>query len=417
MKNLKTYLPASLLALFAIAGTGCSDINEMQQEWLDRGETIYVGKLDSAIVCPGLGRAQIEGSTRYMRSAVKCVVELGDEVYTFDTQEITGSDGMARMLIAPLEEGSHYFYVTTYDTAGNKSLRTEVFGEVYGDEYRLLQRPKKVEQMIPTLKDMTLKWSLNEKAVKVEVEYETKTGIERTTLEGDATTLVIGSDWKRGGFIRSVTYVQPSPTAIDVIDLPVVEQEFPEVVEYEVPKSTFAEVKLPTDIDGKGYSGIGPKGMWDGVMGSDPAKRYHSRDNEGVPHHLTFDMGVYADVSKFKIWGCASNSFWNPRRVQLWGREDLVGAETTLPSSDPEWEAEARDKGWKLIGDFAGTDRIINEHKVQKEEAMRVRYIRYRVMEIAGHPTDPSYVPTGKNRYGLCQEITFWANDVESVNR
>lgn len=398
------------------AAVGCSDINEMQQGWLDRGETIYVGKLDSIVVRQGLGRVQIEGDTRYMRTATRCEVRFDEEVREFATRDIIGEDGIARMLIEPLDEGSHYFYVTTHDDQGNKSVRTEVFGEVYGDEYRLLQRPKKVVDMIPTLTDMTLTWSSNDKAERVELEYETKTGVQRLTLDGGVTQTVIGSDWKRGGKIRTVTYVKPDQKALDIIDLNPVEQYFPQIVEYEVPKSTFAEVTLPTDIDGKGYSGIGAKGMWDGIDGNDPTKRYHSRNQEGVPHHLTFDMGVYADLSKVKIWGSSDNSFWNPKRVQLWGREDLEGAETTLSGDDPGWEAEAREKGWKLIIDFTNPDRIVNEHRIAKEQPMRVRYIRYRLMACVGHPTDPSVPTVGKDRYGLCQEITFWANDVEPVS-
>lgn len=418
---MKYSIKYKLTALLASATTllvtgGCSDINEMQQEWLDRGETVYVGKLDSIIVRPGIGRVQIEGDTRYMRSAIRCEVRVNDQLYEFDTKEIIGEDGIARMLIDPLEEGSHYFYVTTHDIEGNSSIKTEVFGEVYGDEFRLLQHPKRVQEMIPTLNDMTLTWSSNDKAVKMELEYETDEGMKHLTLDGDVTSTVIGSDWKRGGLIRSVTYIKPDDLALDIVDLMPQEQTFPETVEYEVPKTTFAEVTLPTDIDGMGYSGIGAKGMWDGEAGSDPTKRYHSRDQEGVPHHLTFDMGIYADLSKVKIWGSADNSFWNPKRVQLWGREDLEGAETTLPSDDPGWEDEARAKGWKLIIDFTNTDRIVNEHQIVKDAPMRVRYIRYRVLEIVGHPSDPTYVTSGKDRYGLCQEISFWANDVDPVN-
>lgn len=394
---------------------GCSDINEMQQGWLDRGERIYVGKLDSIVVRSGLGRVQIEGHTRYMRSAVSCEVRFGDEVREFSTAQIVGEDGIARMPIGPLEEGSHYFYVTTRDAEGNASVRTEVFGEVFGDEYRLLQRPKRVLEMVPALDGMTLRWSSNELTERLEVEYETRGGVRRLTLDGDVDATVIAPDWKRGGKIRALTWVRPHAQALDPVDLVPVEDTFPEVVEYEIPKTTFAEVSLPTDIDGRGYSGIGPRGMWDGVTGSDPAGRYHSRDGEGVPHHLTFDLGVFADLSKVKIWGSADNSFWNPRRVQLWGREDLAGAETTLPSDDPRWEDEAREKGWMLIGEFTNADRIVNEHAIRKEGPLRVRYIRYRVLEIVGHPSDPSYTTSGKDRYGLCQEITLWANDVEAV--
>lgn len=411
---IKAFLYAGSLTLISIA-CGCSDINKVHQEWLDRGETIYVGKLDSIIARPGIGKVQLEGDMRYMRTAVTCEVKYNDKTDLFDVKEITGEDGKARILIEPLEEGSHYFYVTTHDIDGNSSVVTEVFGEVYGDEYRLLQRPKRINKMIPTLNDMTLEWSSNTKTLKVDLEYETTDGIEKVTLEGDVASTVIGNNWKKGGLVKATTWIMPDKDALEPVDLITEETRFPETVEYEVPKGTFAEVSLPTDIDGEGYSGIGPKGMWDGIDGNDPTKRYHSKDNEGVPHHLTFDMGVYADLSKVKIWGSSDNSFWNPKRVQLWGRENLDDAETTLPSDDPGWEDEAKEKGWKLIIDFTNSDRIVNEHVIEKDEPMKVRFIRYRVLEIVGAPGDPNYTTSGKDRYGLCQEITFWANDIQPV--
>lgn len=414
-QNTISYPLALVILVLTMVLAGCSDINKIHQEWLDRGEKIYVGKLDSIIARSGIGKIQLEGDTRYMRTATTCEVRYGDCTDIFNLEDIIGNDGRVRILIEPLEEGSHYFYVTTHDSEGNSSVVTEVFGEVYGDEYRMVQRPKRINRMIPSINNMTIEWSSNPKTVKLDLEYETVNGIEKISFDGDVTTTTIKSNWKRGGYIKATTWIMPDENALESIDLLPVEETFPSIVEYEVPKTTFTEVKLPTDIDGMGYSGIGPKGMWDGIDGNDPTKRYHSKDQEGVPHHLTFDMGVYADLSKVKIWGSSDNSFWNPKRVQLWGRETLDGADTSLPSDDPGWEDEAKEKGWKLIIDFINDDRIVNEHTIIKTNPLKVRYIRYRVLEIVGAPNDPTYVTSGKDRYGLCQEITFWANDIQPL--
>lgn len=392
------------LVLAGLFIQSCSDITERQREFLDRGETLYVGKIDSIKFRGGLNRVQMEGLLYYTRSAVRCVIEWNDQSREYYLDDIRYAD-TAKVIIDNLAEGTYRFFVQTFDAHGNKSLREECYGYVYGDEYKLGQSPKLISEMKSEPSHIVLYWNSSENAVKVKLSYENSTGTMISKyLPGDVSQTEI-KDWKKGGRIECLTYTLPEENALDTIALDPYIQHFPEHVEYEVDKSTFKAVHLPTDIMGNGYGGK-IEGIWDGIAGSGEPNRYHSADGDGIPHHLTFDMGVYTDLTRFKISGREGYINWNPKRFQLWGIDSLEGAETSLPSNDPEWESEAESKGWKLLIDATNKEMVNNSFTIEPGSARNIRYIRYRVLEVWGPPS------TGGGAYGCVQEMTFWADNI-----
>lgn len=385
----------------------CSDITEMQKDFLDRGETIYVGRIDSVKFRGGLNRIQMEGLLGYARSATRCVITWNDQTLEYTIDEIRQGD-TAKILISDLEEGTYRFYVQTFDNEGNQSLKDEYYGYVYGEEYKLTQSPKFISEMKPDPSKMLLIWNTSENAILVKLTYENQEGeMISQILPGNIKETEI-TDWAQGGKIECITYTLPEENALDTIALEPHIQYFPTDVEYEVSKSTFKAAHLPTDIMGNSYGGK-IEGMWDGVLGSGEPNRYHSGDKEGVPHHLTFDMGVYADLTRFRINGRQGYHNWNPKHFQLWGIDSLEGAETTLLSTDPGWENEAKSKGWKLLIDAVNNDPEDNSFSFESGKAKNVRYIRYRVLEVFGPPS------TGTGAYGCVQELTFWADQLKPV--
>lgn len=401
-----------IIGLFVWILTGlifqsCSDITDMQREYLDRGETLYVGKIDSVKFRGGLNRVQMEGLLSYTRSASRCVISWNDQSKEYNMDEIRQGD-TAKVLMDNLAEGTYRFTVQTFDKEGNKSVPEEYYGYVYGEEYKLTQSPKGISEMLPQPYNIVLKWNISDNAIKVRFTYENTEGqMISAVLPGNIKETVV-ADWKKGGKIECITYTLPEKNALDTIALDPYIQYFPTEVEYEISKSTFKAARLATDILGNGYGGK-IEGIWDGVIGSGESNRYHSADKEGIPHHLTFDIGVYADLSRFKIYGRVGYHNWNPKHFQLWGTDSLEDAETTLPSTDPGWEAEATAKGWKLLIDATNSDPEANAFNFDKEKTKNVRYIRYRALEVFGPPT------TGEGAYGCVQEMTFWADHLSPV--
>lgn len=406
-----TSLLIKLTLLFCWIGLmfqSCSDITDMQREYLDRGEKLYVGRIDSVKIRGGLNRVQMEGLLSYARTAERCVITWNDETREYLMKDIRKGD-TARVLIDNLKEGTYRFAIQTFDIAGNQSLKNEYYGYVYGEEYKMSQTKKFITEMKPEPDKMILFWSLSDDAVKVDLSYETTDGkIKTLMLPGNVSQTDI-PDWKKGGKIKTVTYTLPEKFAIDEIKLDPTVLYFPTEVEYEVKKSNFKAAVLPTDIKGNAYGGK-IEGIWDGVEGSRESNRYHSGDKEGVPHHLTFDMGVYADLTRFTIAGRADYANWNPKHFQLWGIDSLVGAETTLPSTDANWEKEALAKGWTLLIDATNKVPEKNAYTLDKSKTKNIRYVRYRVLEVFGPPV------IGSGAYGCVQEMTFWADGIRQIS-
>ena len=396
----------------AVTWMSCSDITEMQREFLDRGEKLYAGKVDSIKVHGGFGRVQIEGLSRYARSAVKCYVTWkhdGEEFLKEYSMDDIIDGEYVKILIPDLPEDSYYFYVQTEDKDGNRSLNEECSGTSYGEMYKMSKIKKFITNQKPEPSHLILKWSRSEDAVKVDLTYDNdKGGKTKLELPGDIMEIEL-TDWKLGGEMQSITYTLPEANALDTIALDPIKQNFIEKIEYEVNKANFKAVSLPTDIKGNAYGGK-IEGIWDGIKGNGQSNRYHSADGDGIPHHLTFDMGAWTHLVRFEIVGRDNYNNWNPKHFQLWGIDSLDGAETTLSSSDLGWETEAQQKGWKLLIDATCSDPVTNSFKLDKDKIKNVRYIRYRVLEVFGPPT------IGTGAYGCLQELTFWADELVSVN-
>ena len=393
LKEIKYYL---MIACGAIAAS-CSDINEMQQEWLDRGETIYAGKIDSLSARGGMKRIQIVGNTRYARSAEKCIVRWNDQSKEFLLSDITQGESV-NILLEGLEEGNYQFFINTLDKSGNRSIVEECFGYSYGESYISMQNPKRIVSTSADFSGATLVWNTVDNAVKVRIDYRTKdlNPVSRE-LPGDVESTLI-EDWEWGGEIKITTFVLPEENALDLIELTPVTAGFVDYPEGKVPTDKFKVVALPTDIKGNGW-GTKIEGLWDGIVGKIAANGYHN-ESAMMPHHFTIDMGINADITSLETWGRDDNNIRNPRHFQVWGRATLDGAETTLPSKDAGWENEAREKGWILICDGLNKDNYYNRHTVDPEIAKNIRYIRYRAIE--------SW--TASEQYSCLQELVFFTN-------
>ena len=405
MKKIKILSIIAFICTLFIAG--CSDLNDMHQKYLDRGEKIYVGKIDSLKVNGGYYRAQIEGLMHYANTAKECVIRWGKDSVVVSLDNFSMNDTL-RVIIDGLEEGNNEFYVQTYDKDGNSSLNELCAGIVYGEQYINTLAQKFISGLKLENDGIHISWGYAEDVVAVEIEYETQTqGMVRLIEPGNVSKTIL-PDWKAGGKISYKNAIIPAGKAIDTLYTPAVTQYLPS--EFELDKKKFKAVTLPTDVK-NGYNGR-VEGIWDnmfGASGNGESQRYHSADGEGVPHHLTFDLGVKADLTRFEIWGRVSYPNWNPKKGQIWGIDDITNAATTLPSSDPGWRAEAESKGWKLLKEFICTDTDFNKFDFEQDAAKGIRYIRYRVTEVWG--------PSGTGKYyGCLQEMTVFGNSLMNIN-
>lgn len=149
--DMKKYI-ILLMNLLVIAG--CGDMNELHQIYLDRGETIYTGAVDSLEVRGGLNRVQLKwemnADPRIKDLVIRWNNRADSVVLPIDRSEPerVGIFKDSLILDKNLSEGSVLFQLYTRDDLGHTSVLREVTGEVYGDNFAAsaaLKLPRKIE--------------------------------------------------------------------------------------------------------------------------------------------------------------------------------------------------------------------------------------------------------------------------------
>ena len=241
-------------------------------------------------------------------------------------------------------------------------------------------------EITPITEGINLKWH-NESALNIQV------SIDYTLTDNDGTTTEAS---QKSAFTTEIN------DTFDLIGLSLGEQEIVVKVSNQlgialskkmtvtpIPTTLLEsdEIKvvvLPTDEPGSAWGGSIEK-----LLNKTLGDYYHTANGsyEAFPHHFTLDLGETYDLSKLRLYprqDCCRDR--NPSRVQIWGINDIEGAETTLLSNDAGWEEEAKTKGWSLLVDEA-VDPSWNGSKKEEfydvyipKEATDSRYIRLRIL-------------------------------------
>lgn len=407
MNNMRKII---ILLTVTLLLASCADMNDTHQEFLDRGQQIYVGKADTLVVHGGYNRVHIKGLMYYANSAEKCVIRwtlngVKDSVVVFANEWKTNEDTLS-VTIDGLQEGTQRFFVQTYDREGNKSLNVECSGNVYGDRYILTASPKIITQLSVKPEGLELAWNKSEEAIEVEVKYDTNSGEETLKIEADATTTLL-RDWKLSGTIQTRTVLVPEKGAIDTLYTAWRSLQFPDFVEFLVEKPKITYLKWANDAV-TGHSGS-HKGVFDGIFAGGE-NQFHSGDNVGVPQHLTFDLGVMANLTRFELYARDDTYHnWNPKVIQIWGIETIdTNSEVSVSSMDAGWENEAKTKGWKLLTENICSNPISNKLTITNPQ--KARYIIIRTKEVYGAPS------SGSGAYVILREVTLFADAILPVN-
>lgn len=126
-----------ILGIALVLMASCSKMNDIQDKYLRKGETIYVGKVDSAKVFAGRERVML----RYWFSdtrATKLMVYWNSRTDSLllDVPVSSNKDSVD-VIISNLTEDNYLFELITMNSAmKDKSIPYQVGGNVYGDEYQ-----------------------------------------------------------------------------------------------------------------------------------------------------------------------------------------------------------------------------------------------------------------------------------------
>lgn len=388
-------------------------MDSIHEEYYQRGEEIYTGVVDSLTALSGYEKVRFDWEISSDPRITKTVIywnQRSDSIVVDVNRTQSGRIQQSYDLDG-LSEGTYTFEFITRDGLGHHSMPTEVVAEIFGDTYVQTLRNRGVASIAKQPDEsMVVSW---EPIASITVQYVTlkytENGVERSIrVENDEMETVL-TGLKTGDVVAVVTTHLPEK-ALEPLDALAKEYAMP-ALEREINKANFAIVVLAGD----NTTVAGDRNLariWDGD--SRNPNILHTADNAPgfkFPHHFTFDMGVAADLSRFRIWprgDAGAFTGHNPRYFEIWATDELKRG------SDDEdyWKSDSWKSDWTLVGDHeiikpAATGDQASEWAagwefIVREDIERVRYIRLVIKQSNWQ---------GSNCVNI-GEITLWGDDL-----
>ena len=398
LKHIKIILSISIIAVCI----GCNDMNRIHEQYLG-GEIIYSGKLDTLLVRPGMYRAQLEGYTHLLGNSNKVIIEFDNRTEVFDIDNNISE--IYSVIIENLEEDFYEFDVTTQDQEGNVSVPQTVSGYAVGDIFVEDQSPREINDFTFETDGNFVNFFGNaesEFVIYTTVDYENENGsVTRDTLFFEDNRIELINFLPQGN-ITTRSYIQSGLRGIDTVALEEVDYLLPDVPYSELSKDFIQLVDMPGDNNGE-YVGADPKQFLfdgDGLWNGNNQATYYSQPGN-VPHHFTIDLGVNTVLRKVKLEmpDAQTNNLNNATRVQIWGRQDLLFAETSNST-----ESDLNTAGWILMEDVNIDGANQSTHNFLISPTTSIRYVKYRVVSTVG------------NNHSQLTEMTFYGQNTEPIN-
>lgn len=214
MKALK-YICLVLAAGFCLAA--CDKADEAYKDLVPGGEITYPGKADSLKVNPGNQRAELTWLLKTDARIVKCRIYWNRKADSVDvTVNRTGGVDTIRHILTDMNEGPYVFEVYTYNALGDRSIKAEANGDVYGSFYESGLVNRVLKNASITGGNTKLEWEeADPRSPAVELTYKNQAGVQQTLRvpSAEKTTLITGTP--QTGTMQFKTLYLPVPNAID----------------------------------------------------------------------------------------------------------------------------------------------------------------------------------------------------------
>ncbi len=335
--------------IILISSISCGDIDSIHEQYL-QGEQVYAGKLDTLEIRPGYYRAQLDGQTQFLGNSSQIIIEYDDQTDIYDINENNIQNGIYSLILPELEEKSYEFTVTTQDEIGNLSVSQIVAGFAIGDIFVSDQDPREIINFSFESDGTYANFYGNaqsENVIFTIVDYENEQEqITRDTVFFDDSKLKL-QQFKPQGVLNTTSVIQSGLNGIDSIELAPLNYVMPDLPYTELNKNYMSLVNMPSDNPGT-YNNANPQeylfddiAAWNG----DDTFTYNSGPSS-IPSHFTVDLGVMTTLRRVDInmIDPAIDPSSNPTNIQIWGRDDLLFAET--PVSD---DNDFINAGWVLL--------------------------------------------------------------------
>lgn len=224
MKNLNKLILASCsICTLLVFAWSCDKMDDIQRQYADKEEQVYLGKVDSLQVFPGIGRAKVTwfvGSDPKIDRTVIYWNMRRDSIVKEFTRTTPGVQKDS-IILENLSEGSTLFEFRNVNNEGESSLYSAVTVTAWGEEFVAGLRARKMNAFDFDYVQSTYQLVLSaatpgDSVIYAEVAYTTKQGEEKTVQIDRLTDSIQLTNFPDGGEFRFRTVFFP-PQGIDTL--------------------------------------------------------------------------------------------------------------------------------------------------------------------------------------------------------
>ncbi|MCK3683906.1 DUF4998 domain-containing protein [Maribellus sp. YY47] len=306
MRKIK-YLGLFIASMYMIL-LSCSDMNDKHDIYMQNGEILYIGRVDSAVVLSGNERFILrywitdprakELKIYWDEKSDSIVVPIPEHLAADSIEVLVGDNSLA------VPEGAYTFQLVTTDGEGLTSVDFDMIGNVYGSQFEatLAQRFVKETTFDPDNNQLAITWGDPSSTRDIGVELTYYEGEEKKVIkiynEDGAQTVLDNYNLDKGASYR--TMFLPEETAIDTFFTSSASLEIIQNVALNKPTTTSS------------YLRAGFEGSYavDGIITS--ASRWITLADAGLEHWIEIDLGKEYSLASFTVYKNLYNQYLIP---------------------------------------------------------------------------------------------------------
>ncbi len=367
-----------LLSFMGVFIYSCEDMNETQAEFVDRGETKYVGKAMELFSNVGFKKVKLNmviSNDPLIKKGTITYYAPDEEVLEFDVvRNKNGIDTISQIL--ELQQGSYNLTVQFSDGNGHYSLKNDHSCFVYGDAYIQSLANRDIVDMVNDEDGLSLSLSsANSGLVNSKITYQTNSDLLIDTIFTSDVESLLLEDVKKGSSLKIVSYYLFDERQLEIFETS--EETYTVPLDYLIPKSEWSGLLLADDTpDAYGWV---LSNLWDESTDTG----FHSPDPTTYPALISFDLG---NPTLIKSISMAPRPDFNdrfPDDIEIWMSN--TSNELGVSAVDAEWETKANEAGWvKVDATSLSPNTAAN---IDGNEFYR--YMRVRVLSVPAGGTTP----------------------------